>query len=156
MPATYEPIATTTLSTTATTVTFSTIPQTYTDLIMVFNGTGGNNVSLQFNSDTGNNYSTTRIRGDGSSASSSRWSNIPTMYGSFSSGLQNSIWHVFNYTNTTTNKTGLNRGGGAADNVEAYVGLWRNTSAISSMTVNVQSGNFSSGSTFALYGIRAA
>lgn len=153
---TYTPIATTTLGSSVLSYTFSSIPNTYTDLVMVYNGTAGNNVSLQFNGDTANNYSATRLRGDGSSASSSRWSNVSAMYGSYSAGLQTSIWQVMNYANSTTYKTGLNRGGGSSDNVEAYVGRWGSTSAITSMTVIALTSTLSAGSTLTLYGIQAA
>jgi hypothetical protein len=153
---TYEPIETKTLSTAAVSVTFSSVPSTYTDLIMVFNGVGGQNISLQFNGDTASNYSSTRIRGDGSSATTSRWTNITSMYGSYSSGRQSSIWQIQNYSNATIHKTALNRGGGPGDNVEAYVGLWRNTNAINSVTVIAPASTMDAGSTFTLYGIKAA
>jgi len=154
MPSTYESIATQTLGSSAASVTFTSIPSTYTDLIMVFNGVADNNVSLRFNSDTGTNYSSTRIQGNGSAASSARFTNQTSMLGSYDSGRSTSIWQIMNYSNSTTNKTALNRGGGTINNVEAYVGLWRNTAAITSVTIIV-SGNFSSGSTFSLYGIKA-
>ena len=155
MPKTYTPIATQTLTTSAASITFSSIPSTYTDLIMVFNGVADNNVSLRFNSDSGTNYSSTRIRGDGSSASSSRFTSIASMYGSYDPGISTSTWQIMNYSNSATYKTALNRGGGSGTNVEAYVGLWRSTAAITSVTVIVN-GTFSIGSTFTLYGILKA
>ena len=156
MPSTYEPIATTTLGTAVVSYTFSSIPSTYTDLIMVYNGTAGNNISLQFNGDTGSNYSYTRITGNGSSATSDRGNNTTSMYGSYSAGLQVSIWQIMNYVNATTYKTGINRGGGASDQVQAYVGLWRNTAAITSLTVIAPGSTMAIGSTLTLYGIKAA
>jgi len=75
MPATYEPIATTTLGSAAATITFSTIAATYTDLrlTLVFTtSVGGANVFFRFNGDTGTNYSYTSLEGSGSAASSSR------------------------------------------------------------------------------------
>ena len=153
---TYTPIATTTLGSSVVSYTFSSVPSTYTDLVMVFNGTAGNNLSLQFNGDTANNYSATRLRGDGTSATSSRWTNIGSMYGSYSAGIQTSIWQIQNYANSTTYKTGLNRGGGASDQVEAYVGLWRSTSAITSVTVIAPSSTMSAGATLTLYGLASA
>jgi hypothetical protein len=155
MPSTYTPIATTTLGSSAASITFSSIAGTYTDLIMVFNGVANNNVSLRFNSDSGTNYSVTRMQGNGSSASSTRFTSATSMLGSYDSGRSTSIWQIMNYSNSTTYKTALNRGGGTVDNVEAYVGLWRNTAAITSVTVIV-SGTFSSGSTFNLYGVKSA
>lgn len=155
MPMTYEPINTTTLSTSAASITFNSVPSTYTDLIMVFNGVADNNVSLRFNSDSGSNYSSRRVQGNGSSASSAQFTSITSMYGSYDPGQSVSIWQIMNYSNSAINKTALNRGGGAGTNVEAYVGLWRNTASITSITVIVN-GNFSTGSTFTLYGIKAA
>jgi len=108
---TYTPIATTTLGSATTSYSFSSIPSTYTDLIMVWNGTAAaqDNVSLRFNSDTATNCSVTRLRGDGSTASSSRWSNINMIYGSIAdtSGSSTVTWHVMNYANSTTYKTAL-------------------------------------------------
>ena len=77
MPKTYEPIATTTVATTGNTVTFSSIPATYTDLILVssarrgINGSGGAGLLCQFNSDSASNYSYSFGSGDGSAASAS-------------------------------------------------------------------------------------
>jgi hypothetical protein len=63
-----------------------------------------------------------------------------------------------NYSNSTTNKTVLSRGGNAATWVTTNVGLWRNTAAITSIKVFASDGtsNMNSGSTFSLYGILAA
>lgn len=71
--ATYEKIASTTLSSNATTITFSSIPQTYTDLILKFNirtdiaGGGAYNVSIRINGNSGTNYQTLRLYGNASS-----------------------------------------------------------------------------------------
>ncbi len=74
MPTTYEPIATTTLGSAAATITFSTIPATYTDLRVVWVGTVtvADSAGMRFNSDSGTNYSRTVLQGDGSAASSNR------------------------------------------------------------------------------------
>ena len=150
---TYEPIATYTVPSSAGSYTFTSIPQTYTDLVMIFNGVGGNNISLQFNGDTSSNYSATRIQGDGSTASSSRWSNTTSMFGPYAVAENVTIWQIQNYSNSTTYKTALAKGGGAGTQVEAYVGLWRNTAAITSLTVITPSANISAGSTISIYGI---
>lgn len=154
MTATYEAIATTTLGSAQSSVTYSSLGS-YTDIIVIYNGTLDNNLSLRFNSDSGSNYSVTRIIGDGSSATSGRFSNITSMYGPYSVTNTFVMWQVFNYSNSTTNKTALARGGGAGTQTEAYVGLWRNTNAITSITVLSQSGNMATGSTITLYGIKA-
>jgi hypothetical protein len=157
----YTPIATHTLATAASSYTFSSIPATYTDLFLVVNAaTGVNDIDMyiQVNSDTGSNYSWTRLVGTGSATVSSRTSNSTLGYrvGSMSGsnvGQNNAIVHFQNYSNTTTYKTILARGNNASLLVDAFSGLWRSTVAINSMTINTQSGNFSVGSTFSLYGI---
>jgi hypothetical protein len=168
MPATYEPIATTTISGSSTAnVTFSSIPATYTDLIAVVNcGTSGGGSSLygQLNGDTGGNYSWTYIYGNGTSAASGRFSNA----GNFISGYYVtpatgfdfvSVTHFQNYANTTTNKTILSRAnstGSSYPGAEAMVSLWRNTAAINSIKFYIGTGNFVAGSTFTLYGVKNA
>lgn len=165
MPATYESIASTTLGSASASVTFSSIPQTYTDLVFVI--TGNNNVgtaygnSFTFNNDTTGSYSYTRILGDGSSASSSRDANATTGAGGFTNNQTNqmilSVNHIQNYSNTTTHKTWLLRTGDTGDRVFAYVCLWRKTEAISTIKSEIiGGGTYDAGSTFTLYGIKAA
>ena len=154
---TYTPIASQTLSSAAASVTFSGIPQTYTDLVVVFAGsitTGFDAINMQFNGDTGTTYSRTVLTGNGSNATSSRDSNATSMQiGIMGTEQSSSIWNVMNYANTTTNKTVLSRGNSSANSVRANVGLWRNTAAITSITITAASSTFISGSTFNLYGI---
>jgi len=154
---TYTPIASQTLSSAAASVTFSGIPQTYTDLVVVFAGsitTGFDAINMQFNGDTGTTYSRTVLTGNGSSATSSRDSNATSMQiGIVGTEQSSSIWNIMNYANTTTNKTVLSRGNSSANSVRANVGLWRNTAAITSITITAASSTFISGSTFNLYGI---
>ena len=73
MPAsnTYESISSVTLTSNSTTVTFGSIPQTYTDLVLVIVAkitSGGLDMFIRFNSDTGSNYSYTQLYGNGTSA----------------------------------------------------------------------------------------
>lgn len=162
---TLTPIATQTLSSAAASVTFSGIPQTYTDLILVISAiqsTGADQqCRIQFNGDTGSNYSLTFLDGNGTSAVSGRNTSQTNMsvYYVASPGTASpitSIVQLQNYSNTTTNKTMLVRAGSTASVVSAYVGLWRNTAAITSLVVTPTSGgNLQSGSTFTLYGIGA-
>jgi hypothetical protein len=163
MPLTYTPIATQTLSSAASSVTFSSIPSTYTDLIVVINGAANStaNGEIQFNGDTGSNYSYTFLTGDGASATSGRETSTTRIllnyYGYFDTGYStNMIAQVQNYSNTTTNKTVLVRGNNASNGTAAVVGLWRNTAAITSVTIKTGSSTFTAGNTFSLYGILAA
>jgi len=161
---TYSPIATTTLSSAATSYTFSSIPGTYTDLVLVVTGNTNNptNPTMQFNGDTGTNYSTTWLAGNGTSASSSRASNassIVTNNQGYMTSTSNTviITQIMSYSNTSTYKSALSRSNAAATGTDATVGLWRSTSAITSVTVLTGSANtFSIGNTFTLYGIASA
>lgn len=159
MATTYEPIATTTVGTATDTVTFSSISGSYTDLIIVFNGTAAASTTagLRFNSDTGSNYSHTYILGDGSTAFSSRGSNTTFMNQFYpNTTIGTVIFNIQNYSNTTTYKTVLTRVSNTGNYAGALVGLWRSTSAITSVTLFGNGTNFATGSTFTLYGIKAA
>lgn len=160
MASTYEPIATTTLGSAAASYTFSSIPSTYTDLVLIMNASqaAGNSVYCQLNGDTGSNYSYTGLYGSGSSAGSARASNQTGAYLGYlgSTTIYNAINHFMNYANTTTYKTILNRKNQSDQYVEADVALWRSTAAINSIKIYPDSGNFDTGSTFTLYGIKAA
>lgn len=162
--ATYEPIATTTLGSAQETITFSSISSSYTDLILVClasNDTGAVNLLLRLNSDTGSNYSNTRIFGDGSAAYTDSSSAKNYMYigisGSDANNFTSHIINFNNYSNTTTYKTVVARSGYALAYVDSYIGLWRNTGAISSIDITPGGGRkFRVNSTFTLYGIKAA
>jgi hypothetical protein len=157
---TYEPIATTKLTSAASSVTFSSLGS-YTDLRIVIaagNASGVSAVGVRYNSDSGSNYSWTRLYGDGSTATSNRNSDTGAYFGI----IGTSIAEVFtidlmNYCNTNIYKTAISRTNDAANYVGAYVNLWRNTAAITSLTfLNSNGGNFLTDSTFTLYGIAAA
>ena len=167
MPATYEPIATTTLGSAAATTTFSSISSAYTDLIVIINAKASTvtNTYMQVGNgsvDTGSNYSRTQISGTGSAASSGRNTNQTLFYCDNNSAPDASNFnyvntiHLMNYSNTTTYKTFLNRPNNAGYGVEAQVGLWRSTSAINTILLGVASGTWAVGTTFTLYGIKAA
>jgi hypothetical protein len=164
MTATYEKIATTTLGSTASDITFSSITGSYTDLVLIENGKvsagGGSYSRIRFNSDTGSNYSATYIYGNGTAAGSDRYSNqtfIPVNYVAAieTNFNHNSIINIQNYSNSTTYKTVLARSNNAATATDAAVALWRSTSAITSITYYLNSGSWATGSTFTLYGIKA-
>ena len=160
---TYTPIATTTLGSAASSYTFSSIPGTYTDLVLILStktSSSGAGVSVRFNGDTGSNYSWTEISGNGSAASSARGTNTTSIFncGSTSTAdFQAGIMSFNNYSNTTTYKTVLSRGQDTTNGyVQSHVGTWRSTAAINSVTVLANSGNLTTGCTFTLYGIAAA
>lgn len=164
MPKTYEPIATTTTTSNVSEVEFTSIPQGYTDLIIVRQGSQGGspgNMSMQVGNnsyDTGNNYSGTQLFGNGSSSATDRFSNDSRWYINYnnSSGQTMSIYQIMNYSNTTTNKTMLSRNSDGAYYVSAYVFLWRSTAAINRVKLYHFTSNILSGTVFTLYGIKAA
>ena len=166
MPATYESIATTTLGSSTASVTFSSISGSFTDLVLVFNGgitTADYAIRIRFNGDSGSNYSRTTISGYGTGVRNERGSNLTGLNvfagseGMPANTLETvGIAHIQNYSNSTTNKTILSRSSNSSRATEAQVGLWRNTSAITSIVIDTGSGNLYAGSTFTLYGIKAA
>jgi hypothetical protein len=170
MPAglTYESIATTTATTASSAVTFSSIPQTYTDLFLVISiranstptsfGTG-----IRFNSDTGSNYSRTVVYGSGSSAVSFRDTNQTRMFYSAGSTTANQFnlirLNINDYSNTAVYKSVIARNDDVSDVTSISASLWRNTNAITSITITPFDDNstgFATGSSFTLYGITAA
>lgn len=167
MTATYEKIASTTLANSTTnSVSFSSISGSYTDIVAVLNfgaAQSSTSVSSRVNSDTGTNYSTTWLVGNGSAASSGRFSNetwmiIGQIYNPVPTTLSvNMLVQFQNYSNTTTYKTVLSRFNDAANETNATVSLWRNTVAINNISFfcNNAAHYFLTGSTFTLYGIKA-
>jgi hypothetical protein len=172
MPAgnTYDEIATATLSSAALNVEFTSIPSTYTDLVIVGNNllvaSGTPNLRILFNTDTASNYSVTVFEGNGAAAYSVRQSSISgidfgyytSLYPASTSTIPtNAIINVMNYSNATTYKTVIARANGSPTGVSSNVGLWRSTAAINSIRLSNSSAlNFTIGSTFSLYGIKAA
>lgn len=167
MPAgnTYTPIATTTLGSATSSYTFTSIPGTYTDLILVSSLVpGATNFDFQVGNgsiDTNTNYSSTRLFGNGTSAGSDRQINNATgMMGNVTNPttVPISLITQFNsYSNTTTNKTALSRYNVSDNYVFGIVGLWRSTSAINTIRVySTSAQNIPSGCTFTLYGLAEA
>jgi hypothetical protein len=162
MASTYEKIATTTVSGSSTsTITLNSISGSFTDLVLISNWSNSSSSTdtvIRFNNDSGGNYSSTTLIGTGSSASSVRYSNTSGVYISYNTGTADryGITQIQNYSNTTTYKTFLNRGNSASVDVQAVVGLWRSTSAITRIDLVNNAGVFNAGSTFTLYGILKA
>lgn len=169
-PTAFESIATTTLSSPTATITFSSIPGTYQHLqIRVMAKTAGasdESMDMQFNGVSTNNYYSHRLSGNGSTASASAlglFSSTRPLYNnlaaSSSDGFSVGIIDIHDYASTTKNKTVRTIGGydnNGTGNIGLVSGLYSaNTNAITSITFTNGSGNFVSGSTFALYGIKA-
>jgi len=162
---TYEPIASQILSSSAATVTFSSLPQNYTDLILVINGgiTAANwSIRARFNGDSTSLYSQTGIAGNGSSVATDRSSNASSiaivggLNGLPINTLNNvGIIQIQNYSNSATFKTILTRTASPSQTVEALVGLYRSTNPITQIELFSGSGNLFAGSTFTIYGVSA-
>jgi len=169
MATTFDPIATTTLSSAASSITFSSIASSWTDLRLVVVGRGATGTGTnwdcytRFNSDSGTNYSTTVLSGSGSAVSSFRISNDSGIYGVIPGPTTTAgifglvIVNIFNYAGST-NKTTLsecNQDLNGSGNVNRIAGLWRNTAAITTVSLHAQV-DFASGTTATLYGILKA
>jgi hypothetical protein len=161
---TYTPLATVTLGTAAASVTFSSIPATYRDLICV---------TSTFQTNAGDQYSSYRINGD--TGANYNWVYMDTYPGTPSSGATSnatsSLWtytqnvssttplttivQFMDYSATDKHKTQLHRFGAASPTVGAYASRWANTAAVTSISILATSGNYQSGSTFSLYGVIA-
>lgn len=149
----------------AATVSFTSIPATYTDLVIVANakssvvGSSSNNFRIQFNGDAGvgSLYSNSQMYSDGTLAGSARDASSPVLYmatiGQASAENAYSVINIMNYANTNVFKTVLGRGSHAGSTLQAGAGLWRNTAAINRIDLFMSAATVTG--TFTLYGIRA-
>ena len=170
MPATYTLISSNVLTTTQASVTFSSIPATYTDLVLRVSARDSSDtpistLTMTFNSDTATNYSETVLDGSGSAASSSRTTSVnadarvmiqPSTYtastfGSFELYIPNYLVSA----NKPYSYFGITENNATASYIRTNAALWRNTAAITSISM-VAPVNFVSGSSFYLYGISNA
>jgi hypothetical protein len=169
MPLTYEPIATTTLGSDTSVITFNSIPGTYTDLklVLILRTTfSSNRCQITLNNDTSTNYSRTLLFGTGTSASTSLSSTGPNwnMGQNFllptpGSGIWNfQTFDIFNYAGSTF-KTALstyNEDENGSGEIDMQVNLYRSTSAITRIDATPSVNPFTTGSSATLYGIKAA
>jgi hypothetical protein len=159
---TYDLIATTTLAATAPEVVFGSIPQGFRDLVVVYNGqfTSAANFTVRLNADTGSNYNHVVMRGPVDSGTGTYdffyafWNNAQ------SGSRQIMNLNIMDYSatdkqKTLVNRTGYTRTDGGDSIAEAQALRWASTSAVTTVQIAVNAGNFAVGSTFALYGIAA-
>lgn len=148
----------------ASTIDFTSIPQTYTDLCLKISArnsdTGtANNLYVGFNGST-SNQSARKLVGNGSSASSSTDGNIivnMTAASATANTFNNAEIYIPNYTSSNNKSISMdsvneNNAADATSRLEA--GLWSITAAITSINLSGQSGNFVQYSTAYLYGIK--
>jgi hypothetical protein len=166
MATTYEKIATTTLGSAASSITLGSIPSTYTDLRLVvsyFSISTQTWMNVRYNSDSGSNYSVTFMRGAAGSTYSGQQTSQSSLsplgyYGATSTIPAFDTIDIFSYAGSTyktclwTEACQLSGGG----QIYSTVGLWRSTSAITSINILAQVDNFATGTTATLYGIKAA
>lgn len=174
----YESIATATGTGSNTSVTFSSIPSTYTSLQIraVYRdtntpGTTRQNLNLEFNGSGGTNYAVHYLQGDGATASAAGFTAYPfvVINGAGAAGNTTanvygaSIIDIHDYASTTRNKTvrylaGINDNTATAGNQRISIGsgLWLSTSAITSIKVICGDTAFATNTTISLYGIKGA
>ena len=165
----YESISTVTVgSGGSSTVTFSSIPSTYTHLQLRFiaKAGGANAIYFRFNNDSGSNYTRHRLTADGSSAAASGSASqtqiytfgiagLPTATSTFGVGVAD----ILDYANTNKYKTFRQLDGADANGsgtIELVSGLWMNTNAITEINIGLDANSFSQYSQFALYGIKGS
>ena len=159
------------LTSSASSVTFSSIPSDYKHLQIRMahrntrTGSGNGLMVLEFNSDTGANYSMHELLGNGSSVTSDATYAVNQNFmglafspeaSNTTSAFAGTVVDILDYANTTKNKTVRSLGGVAAstNRISLISGHWRSTSAVTSIKMYVFSGNLVTGSRFSLYGVR--
>lgn len=170
--ATYTNIATTTLASASNTVSFTSISNSYTDLLVVFDGfaatTSGESVACQFNSDNGSNYSYNQMSGTGTGVQSviNPTAQFPWLSGNYlgmdtsSSHKRNFMLHIYNYADTSYYKSAVaqfSAPSGVSPGTCITGVQWRNTAAITSIQIKISgTAQFAIGSIFTLFGIARA
>ena len=162
---TYEAISTTTISSSTATITLSSIPATYTDLVLITTAKISSTADMwiRVNSDSGSNYQYAVLTGDGSSATAPKgasqsnglltdWYGTPTTDNSHLA-----ICHFNSYASTNNRKNMISRANRVASGVDFIVSTWNNTSAITSLTLRFSGAQtFDADTVVSLYGIKAA
>lgn len=168
MPNTYTLISSNVLTSSAASVTFSSIPSTYTDLVLRVSARSNESATtttmkVTLNSDTGGNYSVTELRGNGSTAASARDTAVPYL-NQYLINADTSTANTFgslelylpSYTATQKKPVGVffvRENNTTAADIYATANLWQGTAAVTSIQLNANGNNFVSGSSFYLYGI---
>jgi hypothetical protein len=157
------PLANTTLASSASSITFSSIVGTYRDLILVvanYKASTDITAYIRFNSDTGSNYSQTYLVGNGSAAYAGQSSGTKFDIGYFTYASNSDtgysmIVNVMDYTATDKHKTALIRSNRAGVGSETFATRWASTAAVTAISLTASTGTFSTGTSFALYGVSA-
>jgi hypothetical protein len=162
---TYEAISTTTISSSTATITLSSIPATYTDLILITTAkiSGTADMWIRVNGDSGSNYQYAVLTGDGSSTGAPKgsgqsqglltdWNGTPT-----TDNTHLAICQFNNYSTTVHFKNVISRANRVVSGVDFIVSTWRSTDAITSLTLRFSGAQtFDADTVVSLYGIKAA
>lgn len=169
MANTHKAIATVTVTgATAANMEFTSIPGTYTDLLILssvrFDISGDNGFYFQFNNDTAGNYERLYVGGDGStvsSAAASSQTRVPIGIGARStataSTFSNSFAYIPNYTGSKNKSVlvdAVNENNATSADAMFWASIWNSSSAITSIKLFPSSGNIVQYSTATLYGIK--
>jgi hypothetical protein len=164
----YESIATITASGSSPTASFTSIPSTYKSLQIRFNlrsNSSGWGVALRLNNDTAGNYARHQLYGTGATATADGIASVTSInvavvnIGTDTTQPTVGIIDLIDYASTTKTKTirafsGLDKNG--SGEIGLHSGLWNNTAAVNRVDITLIAENFTSGSTFSLYGIKGA
>jgi hypothetical protein len=158
---TYVSLATQTLSSTATSVTFSSIPATYRDLILIMTPktAARSFIEVRFNGDTGSNYTTVGayVSGGSPASFSGTYTRLLTD-GSSPAGNDSKTIHItqiLDYSATDKHKTAISRAQGVDPSVDMNASRWANTAAVHTISIGSGAETFVAGASFSLYGIAA-
>ena len=150
-------------------IEFTSIPQTYTDLCLVYStraATTGSDGSARFNSDTGSNYSYRKLGGDGTTTSSDSGTSQTSLTrvgrvnpsAATANVFSSNSMYIPNYTSSNNKSVlieGVSENNATGANIDVIAGLWSNSAAITSITLLIDGGgNFAEYSSASLYGIK--
>jgi len=155
---TYTPLATVTLGTAASSVTFSSIPATYRDLILVFVGvfSTAQNPTVRFNGDTTTSYSLVRMLNDGNTPISSANTENSLYVGNALTTTPAQIQvQLMDYSTTDKHKTALVNHSIGGTTTMRIADRWANTAAVTTISWSVATGTMNAGTTLNLYGVIA-
>ncbi len=165
------PLGVFTLSSSASSVEFTNIPQTYKHLEIrsiakdTAQASGSFNLRARFNNDSGSNYTLHRLFGQGSSASADAYTGQTSFIAGnvaangYSGVYGAGVCQILDYTSTNKNKTVRTLSGADVNGTGGYIfftsNLWLNTAAVTSITILTDATALAANSSFALYGIQA-
>ena len=170
MANTYKLISSETLTSTAATVTLGSIPNTYTDLMVLVSGRGASNgggtngawdnFTIKFNGSS-SNYSARWLNNTDNSVNSGNSTSLIYSFSSYAGATANTFanvgFYIPNYASSSYKSVSADNApenNSTANVIGLTAGLWSNTAAITSITFTLATGSWATNSTFYLYGIK--